>query len=50
LTLLAVAEFYAAGGWVFADAGRNETPVENQFFTETSLPTFPYRYKGAMRE
>jgi hypothetical protein len=25
----------------------NETQVANQFFTETSRPTFPYRLRGA---
>jgi len=24
----------------------NKTQVANQSFTETSLPTFPYRFKG----
>jgi hypothetical protein len=29
---------------------RTRPQVANQFFTETSLPTFPYRLRGIMRK
>jgi hypothetical protein len=32
------------------NADENETQAANWFFTETGLPTFPYRIRGIMHE
>jgi len=47
--LVVVASYIPHAAGVSIDADGHETQVANQFFTETSLLTFPYRYRGTMR-